>query len=110
MVEAGVDIIVAHMGLTVGGSIGARRAADMRSAASSVAAIADASRRRRKDVFILAHGGPIASPGDAKELFRCCEVDGFVGASSMERLPIEEPLRANAAAFMALRVRDVARP
>jgi predicted TIM-barrel enzyme len=59
----------------------------------------------RRDVFVVAHGGPIASPDDAALLFDRIELDGFVGASSMERLPIEEPLRANTAAFAALRTR-----
>ena len=105
MVKVGADIIVAHMGLTVGGSVGAQHALDMGNAASSVSAIAEESRRARKDVLVLAHGGPIAEPGDAATLFQSCQIDGFVGASSMERLPIEEPLRANTLAFSQLRVR-----
>jgi predicted TIM-barrel enzyme len=105
MVGAGVDMIVAHMGLTAGGSIGAQHAMDLEKAADGVAAIAAASRKVRTDVFIVAHGGPIAGPADAERLFAMVEVDGFVGASSMERLPIEEPLCANTAAFAALRVR-----
>jgi predicted TIM-barrel enzyme len=105
MVAAGVDIVVAHLGLTVGGAIGATHAINMEVAVQSVSAIAEASRRARKDVFVVAHGGPITSPDDAANLFRMCAVDGFVGASSMERLPIEEPLRANTAAFAKLRVR-----
>lgn len=110
MVEAGVDMIVAHMGLTVGGSIGAQHAMDMQNAADGVTRIAEASRRARADVFVVAHGGPIAGPADAERLFAMTAVDGFVGASSMERLPIEEPLRANTAAFAALRVRPAGAP
>jgi predicted TIM-barrel enzyme len=109
MVEAGADIIVAHVGLTVGGSTGSQHALNIGDAASSVSAIAEESRRARKGVFVLAHGGPIARPEDAATLFRLCEIDGFVGASSMERLPIEEPLRANAFAFSQLRVRPAAK-
>lgn len=105
MVGAGVDMIVAHMGLTVGGAIGAQHAMAMDEAARGVAAIAEASRRARSDVFVVAHGGPIAGPADAEKLFGLVEVDGFVGASSMERLPIEEPLRANTFAFTQLRTR-----
>ena len=105
MVGAGVDMIVAHMGLTVGGAIGAPHAMAMDEAARGVAAIAEASRRARPDVFVVAHGGPIAGPADAEKLFGLVEVDGFVGASSMERLPIEEPLRANTFAFTQLRTR-----
>lgn len=105
MVGAGVDMIVAHMGLTVGGAIGAQHAMAMEQAATGVAAIAAASRQARSDVFVVAHGGPIAGPADAEQLFRLVDVDGFVGASSMERLPIEEPLRANTFAFTQLRTR-----
>jgi predicted TIM-barrel enzyme len=105
MVNAGVDVIVAHMGLTSGGAIGARRPRAMADVAKGVATIAVASREIRKDVFVLAHGGPIATSADAAELFRLVEVDGFVGASSMERLPIEEPLRATTFAFTQLRTR-----
>jgi predicted TIM-barrel enzyme len=105
MVDAGVDMIVAHMGLTVGGAIGAQHAMMMDEAARGVAAIAEVSRQARHDVFVVAHGGPIAGPADAKRLFEIVAVDGFVGASSMERLPIEEPLRANTAAFVGLRTR-----
>ena len=65
MVDGGVDIVVAHMGLTVGGAIGATHAINMEVAAQGVSAIAEASRRARKDVFVVAHGGPIASPEDA---------------------------------------------
>lgn len=105
MVDAGVDIIVAHMGLTVGGAIGAQHAMAMAEAAKGVAGIAEASRKAHRDVFIVAHGGPIAGPADAEELFKLVEVDGFVGALSMERLPLEEPLRANTFAFTQLRTR-----
>jgi len=105
MVDAGADMIVAHMGLTRGGAIGAVHPLAMADAAKDVAAIAEASRARRKHVFVLAHGGPIATPADAAELFRLVEVDGFLGASSMERLPIEEPLRGTTFAFTQLRTR-----
>lgn len=106
MVEAGVDMIVAHMGLTVGGSTGAAHAMAMDNAVAGVDAIAQASRKARADVFVVAHGGPIAGPEHAAALFKRVSVDGFVGASSMERLPIEEPLRANTHAFTQLRIRD----
>ncbi|GLQ56202.1 phosphoenolpyruvate hydrolase family protein [Devosia nitrariae] len=106
MVDAGVDMIVAHMGLTVGGAIGAQHAMAFEEAAAGVRAIVEASRSRREDVFVVAHGGPIAGPEDARTLFGMVAVDGFVGASSMERLPIEEPLRANTYAFTQLRTRN----
>lgn len=105
MIGAGVDMIVAHMGLTVGGAIGAQHAIAMDEAVKGVADIAEASRKARSDVFVVAHGGPIAGPADAEKLFGLVDVDGFVGASSMERLPIEQPLRANTFAFTRLRTR-----
>lgn len=106
MVQAGVHIIIAHMGLTTGGSIGAQHAGSMETAARDVQAIADAARSVRADVLTLAHGGPIAVPADAAELFTKCDVEGFVGASSMERLPIEMPLQQNTEDFAKLRVRQ----
>lgn len=104
MVEAGVHVIIAHMGLTTGGSIGAQHAASLEGAARNVQAIADAARAVRGDVLTLAHGGPIAGPADAAELFATCDVEGFVGASSMERLPIEGPLQQNTEDFAKLRI------
>ena len=106
MVKAGVHIIVAHMGLTTGGSIGAEHAVTMQAAADGVQAIADAARAERSDVLTLAHGGPIAGPADAEQLFTMCDVEGFVGASSMERLPIEGPLQENTEKFVELRVKE----
>ncbi len=108
MAQAGVHVIIAHMGLTAGGSIGSTRTASIEAAARSVQKITDAARDVRPDVITLAHGGPIAGPADAKILFGLCDTDGFVGASSMERLPIEGPLQENAEAFGALRTRTAA--
>jgi predicted TIM-barrel enzyme len=106
MAEAGVHIVIAHMGLTSGGSIGSTRVASPQNAAQNVQSIADAARRVREDILTLAHGGPIEGPEDAAILFELCDVEGFVGASSMERLPIESPLQANTEAFAALRTRN----
>ena len=103
MSEVGVHVVIAHMGLTTGGSIGATKAVALQDAAEAVQMIADAAREVRPDVIALAHGGPIASPSDAADLFDLCDADGFVGASSMERLPIEGPLQDNTEAFAALR-------
>lgn len=105
MVDVGVDVIIAHVGLTTGGSIGAQHAVDFEAAVENVGQLATASRAARRDVLVLAHGGPIATAADAERLFGLVDVDGFVGASSMERLPIEEPLRANTEAFTRLKTR-----
>lgn len=103
MADVGVHVIIAHMGLTAGGSIGSTRTASIEVAARSVQTIANAARQVNPEVLTLAHGGPIAVPEDAEVLFGLCDVEGFVGASSMERLPIEGPLQSNTEAFAALR-------
>lgn len=100
MAEAGADIIVAHMGLTTGGSIGAETAMTLDDAVREVQAIADAAKSVRDDVLVICHGGPISMPEDAGCVLRNCQgVDGFYGASSMERLPTEKALVAQVEAF-----------
>ena len=100
MAEAGADIIVAHMGLTTGGSIGAETAMTLDDAVREVQAIADAAKSVRDDVLVICHGGPISMPEDAGYVLRNCQgVDGFYGASSMERLPTEKALVAQVEAF-----------
>jgi predicted TIM-barrel enzyme len=90
MTEAGADIIVAHMGLTTSGSIGALTTRSLEQCVDEVQAIIDTCKSIRDDVLVLCHGGPIANPEDADFIFRSCRgVDGFYGASSMERLPTE---------------------
>jgi predicted TIM-barrel enzyme len=103
MTAAGADIIVAHMGVTVGGSIGATSAKSLQQCVDEIDGIADAARTVRSDVIVLCHGGPIAMPDDAKFILkssRCCH--GFYGASSMERLPVETALEAQTRSFKAL--------
>lgn len=90
MTEAGADIIVAHMGLTTNGAIGAQTAKSLEQSVGEVQAIIDTCKSIRSDVFVLCHGGPIATPDDAAFMFKHCkDLDGFYGASSMERLPTE---------------------
>ncbi|MCP4886658.1 MAG: phosphoenolpyruvate hydrolase family protein, partial [Planctomycetaceae bacterium] len=90
LTKAGADIIVAHMGLTTSGTIGADTALRLDDCVPRIAAIADAAREVRENVIILCHGGPIAMPEDATFILRQLpSVDGFYGASSMERLPTE---------------------
>jgi predicted TIM-barrel enzyme len=103
MTEAGADIVVAHMGLTTGGSIGAETSITLEQAAERVSAIAAAARRVRDDVLVLCHGGPIASPEDAAYILeRCPGCHGFYGASSMERLPTERALTEQTSQFKAI--------
>lgn len=93
MAEAGADILVAHMGLTTGGSIGAETARTLQDCISDIEGWADAARGVRKDILILCHGGPIANPDDAEYVLRNTSAcNGFYGASSMERLPTETAL------------------
>ncbi|MEN3385246.1 MAG: hypothetical protein V7608_5290 [Hyphomicrobiales bacterium] len=104
MVEAGADIIVAHMGLTVGGAIGAETAMKLDDCVASINAIAAAALAARGDVIILCHGGPIATPEDAGYILaRCPDCHGFYGASSMERLPVETALASRTRSFKAIR-------
>ena len=104
MVEAGADIIVAHMGLTVGGAIGAETAMTLDDCAASINAIAAAALAARGDVIFLCHGGPIATPEDAGYILaRCPDCHGFYGASSMERLPVETALASRTRSFKAIR-------
>jgi predicted TIM-barrel enzyme len=103
MTEAGADIIVCHMGLTTGGSIGAETALTLDDCVARVDAWAAAARDVRDDVIVLCHGGPIAMPDDASYVLqRSAGVNGFYGASSMERLPTEQALKAQTEAFKAV--------
>jgi predicted TIM-barrel enzyme len=104
MTEAGADIVVAHMGLTVGGSIGAATAFKLEDCVPTINAIASAALAVRDDVVVLAHGGPISSPQDvAHILANCLHCHGFYGASSMERLPAEVALTEQTRSFKSLR-------
>ena len=108
MTKAGADIVVAHMGVTTGGSIGATSAKTLDSCVSEIEAIAAAARSVRKDVIVLCHGGPISMPDDARYILdRCKDVHGFYGASSMERLPAEAAIRKQTEDFKSLAVRAV---
>lgn len=103
MARAGADILVAHMGLTTGGSIGAESAFTLEDSIALINAISDAARSVRDDVILLCHGGPIAMPTDAQMVLDACpDCHGFYGASSMERLPAETALVAQTRSFKAM--------
>jgi predicted TIM-barrel enzyme len=90
MARAGADVLVAHMGLTTGGAIGAETGRTLDDSVELIQAIRDAAVEVNPDVIVLCHGGPIAEPDDASYVLeRTKGVDGFFGASSMERLPTE---------------------
>ena len=104
MAEAGADMVVAHLGLTTKGSIGASTALSLEQAPAKVQEICDAAKAARSDVIVLCHGGPIAMPDDAAHVLTHTRgVDGFYGASSMERLPTEVAIREQVEAFKAVR-------
>ena len=104
MARAGADVVVAHMGLTTAGSIGAQTAKKLEQCVGEIDRIAESARAARSDVIVLCHGGPIAEPDDAQFILTHCRgVDGFYGASSMERLPTERAIREQTERFTRLR-------
>jgi predicted TIM-barrel enzyme len=104
MTRAGADIVVAHMGVTTGGAIGATAAKSLEQCAGEIEAIAAAARGVRDDVVVLCHGGPISMPEDAKFILdRVKGCHGFYGASSMERLPVEVAIKVQVEEFKGLR-------
>jgi predicted TIM-barrel enzyme len=106
MTRAGADIVVAHMGVTTGGTIGAASAKSLDKCVEEIDAIAAAARSVREEVIVLCHGGPISMPEDARYILeRCAGIHGFYGASSMERLPAEAAIRDQTAGFKALPLR-----
>ena len=106
MTRAGADVVIAHVGTTVGGSIGVTSAAcSLAEAAARVQAIARAAQAERGDVICLSHGGPICTPEDAAYVNEQADVVGFVGASSLERLAFEQSLPDLARRFKDIPVR-----
>ena len=100
MTEAGADFIVPHMGVTTGGTIGATTAKSLDACVTLIDEWGEAARQVRKDVIVIAHGGPISSPEDvAYVLKRSTHCNGFYGASSMERLPTEIAIKAHVERF-----------
>ncbi|MEC9266011.1 MAG: phosphoenolpyruvate hydrolase family protein [Alphaproteobacteria bacterium] len=104
MAAAGADIVVCHMGLTTGGSIGAETALKLEDCPALVNSWAEAALSVNPDVLVLVHGGPVAMPADAEYVLKNTDnCHGFYGASSMERLPTEKALTEQTKAFKALR-------
>jgi predicted TIM-barrel enzyme len=105
MAEAGADVLVPHMGLTTGGTIGADTARTLDECVSLIQEMHDAAKRVRPEILVLCHGGPIAEPEDAAYVIERTEgVAGFFGASSMERLPTETAMTENMRRFKAIPV------
>ena len=103
MAKAGADVVVAHMGLTTKGAIGAKTAMTLDDAATNVQAIHDAVRSTNADTLVFCHGGPIAEPEDVRYVLdRTTGISGFFGASSIERLPTEIAITETVRRFKAL--------
>jgi len=104
MARAGADILVAHMGLTTGGAIGAETARTLEACVGQIDTIAQAALGVRSDIIVLRHGGPIAEPADAAFVLRKTRhCHGFYGASSMERLPAEKAITNQTREFKQIR-------
>ena len=105
MAQAGADIVVCHLGLTTGGSIGAETALKLEDCPALVDAWAAAALRTNPEILVLVHGGPVSMPEDARYILNETEnCHGFYGASSMERLPTEVALTEQTKAFKAVRI------
>lgn len=105
MANAGADLLIAHMGLTTKGSIGARTALSLDESVERIQAIHDAATSVRSEIMVLCHGGPIAEPDDVQYvLSRTRGVCGFFGASSVERLPTERAITEQVTKFKSLNI------
>ena len=103
MTKAGADVVVAHCGCTVGGSIGAESIMELDAAVKVIQEIHDAATAQRSDVIVLCHGGPISSPEDAQYILRNTKgVHGFYGASSAERMPVETAIKEHIQKFKSI--------
>lgn len=110
MAEAGADAIISHVGTTIGGSIGVVQASvGMDEAVRRTQAVIDAARRVRDDIVFLCHGGPIAKPEDAAEVLKRTDAVGFVGASSLERMAVEQPLQEITRQFKGIAPADLSK-
>ena len=100
MAKAGADLLIAHMGLTTKGTIGARTAITLDESVARIQAIQEAAVSVRPEILVLCHGGPIAEPDDVQYVFsRARGISGFFGASSIERLPTERAITEQVMSF-----------
>ena len=107
MAHAGADVLVAHMGLTTSGSIGAATALSLDDCVKRVQEIRDVAEKVNGEIIVLCHGGPIATPEDAEYvLSKTKGVQGFFGASSVERLPVEKAVTETMRAFKGLKLEN----
>ena len=100
MAAAGADVLVAHMGLTTKGFIGAQTAKTLDEAVAEIQAIHDAAKKERDEILVICHGGPVSEPQDVRYVLENTQgIVGFFGASSVERLPTEQAITAQVRAF-----------
>ncbi|BDR67568.1 hypothetical protein K144316041_16660 [Clostridium tetani] len=106
MAKAGADVLVAHMGLTTKGSIGAQTALTLDDCVERIQKIADAGREINPDIMVICHGGPIAEPEDAKYIIEKTKgINGFFGASSIERIPTEKAIKEQVLNFKKIEIK-----
>ena len=105
MAEAGADVVGAHVGLTSGGLIGAAETPSLEEACDATQRMLDAAVAARADVLVVAHGGPFEDPESVRTAFERTDVHGYLGASSIERLPVERAITEVVKAFKSLPVR-----
>ena len=105
--EAGLDVLICHMGLTRGGSIGSQYSENyaLKEAADLINRMTKAAREKNPGIMIFSHGGPIAMPEDTEYIYANTESVGFLGASSIERIPVEQPLTKAVEEFKSKKIR-----
>jgi len=99
MAKNGIDSVVAHMKTTTGGTVGSKRPMSMKEAAKRCSAIFQAALSVKRNVICLAHGGPIEGPEATEYIYRNTQAVGFVGASSIERIPVETAIQKTTEMF-----------
>jgi predicted TIM-barrel enzyme len=99
MADADVDVLIAHLGLTTGGALGSKRAVALSEAVPRVQEILRAAKEAKREIICLAHGGPISSPEDTEYIYRHTDAVGFLGASSIERIPVEKAIQKATESF-----------
>jgi len=104
MAGKGIDAVVAHMKTTTGGAVGSKRAITLEEAGRRCSEIFQAALAVKQDVLCLAHGGPIEEPEDTEYIYRYTQAVGFVGASSIERIPAEEAIRRKTEEFKTRKI------
>jgi len=105
MARNGIDSVVAHMKTTTGGTVGAKRPVSLKEAGKRCSAIFKAALSIKDNVICLAHGGPIEGPEATEYIYRHTQAKGFVGASSIERIPVETAIRKTTEMFKAQKLK-----